>query len=225
MSQVLRASEKSHCDWRRPGSALRFPPVGLSQSAVEGTSEGPEDADRALLGAIVAGDRQALAGLYDRYAPVLMALGLRMLGVHGEAEDLVHDVFLEAWQRAGDYDPRRGSVRTWLLVRLRSRALDRLRARTRSKPSPVDLFDQPPERQAQEEDPELTPDRAAVRRAVQTLSNEQRVVLELAYFSGLSASEIAHHIGVPIGTVKSRITSGLAKLRAGLNPLPEGGSR
>jgi RNA polymerase sigma-70 factor (ECF subfamily) len=199
--------------------------VGLTQSAVEGTSEGPEDADRALLGAVVAGDRQALAGLYDRYAPVLMALGLRMLGASGEAEDLVHDVFLEAWQRAGDYDPARGSVRTWLLVRLRSRALDRLRARSRSKASPVDPLEQLQERPA-EEAPELTPDRAAVRQAVQALSNEQRVVLELGYFHGLSASEIAHHIGVPIGTVKSRITSGLAKLRAGLNPAGrEGGSR
>ncbi len=198
--------------------------MALSEPAVEATREGADDADRALVAAVTAGDRQALARLYDRYAPVLMAVGLRVLGVRGEAEDLVHDVFLEAWQRARSYDPARGSVRTWLLVRLRSRALDRFRARNRSKLSPP----APPEdeRPVRGEDPELAPDRAAVRRALQTLSTEQRVVLELGYFQGLSSSEIALHIGVPIGTVKSRAAHGLARLRAGLVPgRPEGGAR
>ena len=199
--------------------------MALSEPAVEATREGADDADRALVAAVTAGDRQALARLYDRYAPVLMAVGLRVLGVRGEAEDLVHDVFLEAWQRARSYDPARGSVRTWLLVRLRSRALDRFRARNRSKLSPP----APPEheeRPVRGEDPELAPDRAAVRRALQTLSAEQRVVLELGYFQGLSSSEIALHIGVPIGTVKSRAAHGLARLRAGLVPgRPEGGAR
>jgi RNA polymerase sigma-70 factor, ECF subfamily len=205
---------------------LRFPTVALSEPFVEGTIEGPEDADRALLGAVAAGDRKALAQLYDRYAPILMAVGMRMLGVRGEAEDLLHDVFLEAWQRARDYDPARGSVRTWLLVRLRSRALDRYRSRNRSKPTPTDPLDLLEERPMRGEDPELAPDRAAVRRALQALSSEQRVVLELGYFHGMSSSEIALHIGVPIGTVKSRVANGLAKLRAGLNPGgSEGGAR
>jgi RNA polymerase sigma-70 factor (ECF subfamily) len=200
--------------------------VGLSQPESEGTRAGAEDADRALLAAVAGGDRQALARLYDRYAPILMAVGLRVLGVRGEAEDLVHDVFLEAWQRAAGYDPARGSVRTWLLVRLRSRALDRYRARSRSKLSPAAPPQDQEERPMRGEDPELAPDRAAVRRALQTLSSEQRVVLELGYFHGLSSSEIALHIGVPIGTVKSRAAHGLARLRAGLVPgVREGGAR
>ncbi|HWM86599.1 MAG TPA: sigma-70 family RNA polymerase sigma factor [Kofleriaceae bacterium] len=199
--------------------------MALSKPAVEGTS-GPEDDDRALLGAVAAGDRGALARLYDRYAPMLMAVGVRMLGVRGEAEDLVHDVFLEAWQRASTYDPARGSVRTWLLVRLRSRALDRFRSRSRQNASPVEEPDQLEERAVREEDPALAPDRTAVRRALESLSSEQRVVLELGYFHGLSSSEIALHIGVPIGTVKSRVANGLARLRAGLLPGgSEGGAR
>src|SRR5262245_29015389 len=84
--------------------------------------------DVSLIQAVATGDRRGLGGLYDRYAPVLMALGIRMLGARREAEDLVHDVFLEVWRQAHDYDPRRGSVRTWLLMRARSRALDRRKA-------------------------------------------------------------------------------------------------
>jgi RNA polymerase sigma-70 factor (ECF subfamily) len=200
--------------------------VALSKPVVEGTSDEPEDDDRVLLGAIAAGDRGALARLYDRYAPVLMAVGVRILGVRGEAEDLVHDVFLEAWQRAGTYDPARGSVRTWLLVRLRSRALDLLRSRSRHNASPIEEPAQLEEGPVREEDPALAPDRTAVRRALETLSSEQRVVLELGYFHGLSSSEIALHIKVPIGTVKSRVASALARLRAGLIPgESEGGAR
>jgi RNA polymerase sigma-70 factor, ECF subfamily len=200
--------------------------VALSKPVVGGTSDEPEDDDRVLLGAIAAGDRGALARLYDRYAPILMAVAVRIVGVRGEAEDLVHDVFLEAWQRAGTYDPARGSVRTWLLVRLRSRALDLLRSRSRHNASPIEEPAQLEEGPVREEDPALAPDRTAVRRALETLSSEQRVVLELGYFHGLSSSEIALHIKVPIGTVKSRVASGLARLRAGLIPgEPEGGAR
>jgi RNA polymerase sigma-70 factor, ECF subfamily len=211
--------------WRRRPGLLRFAAVALSEPAVEGTSPGPEEDDRVLLGAIASGDRVALARLYDRYAPMLMAVGVRMLGVRGEAEDLLHDVFLEAWQRASTYDPTRGSVVTWLLVRLRSRALDRLRSRKHSA-SPIDEPDQIEEHAVREEDPALAPDRTTVRRALESLTSEQRVVLELAYFHGLSQSEIALQIGVPIGTVKSRVANGLGKLRAGLIPGgTEGGGR
>jgi len=185
----------------------------------------PDDEDAALVTAMAAGDRAGLARLYDRYAPTLLAVGMRMLGGRREAEDLVHDVFLEAWRRADGYDRARGTVRAWLLVRLRSRALDRHRAALNA-PVTLDGTGRLEERAAESEDPTLAPDRAAVRRALATLSSEQRTVLELGYFEGLSASEIAVRTGAPIGTVKSRVATALAKLRAGLNPDgAEGGAR
>lgn len=188
--------------------------MGLIDQAVQGT---PEEGDAALVAGIAEGDRVALARLYNRYAPTLLAVGQRMLGGPREAEDLVHDVFIEAWRRASSYDPRRGSVRAWLLVRLRSRALDRRRARS-GQPISIDSVARLEERAAEGEDPALAPDRAAVRRALETLSIEQRAVLELGYFQGLSTSEIALRTGAPIGTVKSRLATALARLRAGLNP-------
>lgn len=177
----------------------------------------PDDEDVALVTAMAAGDRAGVARLYDRYASTLLAVGQRMLGSRREAEDLVQDVFLEAWQRADSYDPARGTVRSWLLVRLRSRALDRHRAAQRAPVSP-DGNGQIEERAAEAEDPTLAPDRAAVRRALETLSSEHRAVLELGYFEGLSSSEIALRTGAPIGTVKSRVATALARLRAGLDP-------
>jgi RNA polymerase sigma-70 factor (ECF subfamily) len=172
--------------------------------------------DEDLVMAISGGDRQALARLYDRYAPLLLGVGQRILANRREAEDLVHDVFLEAWRQAADYDPRRGSVRTWLLMRLRSRALDRRKsaaARLVSNEVPIEE-----DREAVAEDPSLAPDRAGVRRALMQLPKEQRTVLELAYFEGLSSSEIAQRLDAPIGTVKSRVAAALAKLRADLHP-------
>jgi RNA polymerase sigma-70 factor (ECF subfamily) len=198
--------------------------VGSIGQAAEGAGERSGDGDEVLITAIVAGDRGALARLYDRYAPTLLAVGKRMLGNRREAEDLVHDVFLESWRRAGDYDPARGTVKTWLLVRLRSRALDRHRAAS-GAPISIDGSGRVDEPVAEGEDPALAPDRAAVRRALAALSDEQRTVLELGYFHGLSSSEIALREGLPIGTVKSRVATALAKLRAGLNPgSTEGGA-
>ena len=198
--------------------------MGSIGQAAEGARGRSEDGDDALIAAIVAGDRGALARLYDRYAPMLLAVGKRMLGSRREAEDLVHDVFLESWRRAGDYNSARGTVKTWLLVRLRSRALDRHRAAS-GAPVSIDGGGRLEEHVAEGEDPALAPDRAAVRRALATLSDEQRTVLELGYFQGLSSSEIALREGLPIGTVKSRVATALAKLRAGLNPgSTEGGA-
>src|SRR5437879_1266503 len=89
--------------------------------------------DVTLIQGAAAGDRQCLAALYDRYAPALLAIGRRILGDRREAEDLLHDVFLEVWRQAGDYDEARGTVRAWLLMRMRSRALDRRKAAAFSK--------------------------------------------------------------------------------------------
>lgn len=163
---------------------------------------------------MAAGDREALASFYERYAPLLVAVGLRMLGDQREAEDVAHDVFLEAWRAAGSYDPNRAPVRTWLLMRMRSRVLDRKKARgvTRRVPmSPTHL-----ERLAVFDDPATMADRAAVRAALANLSGEHRLVIELAWFDGLSSSEIAERADMPVGTVKSRTATALARLRGTL---------
>jgi RNA polymerase sigma-70 factor (ECF subfamily) len=174
----------------------------------------PLDRDVRLIKAAARGDQTALAELYDLYAPILIALAQRILGNRREAEDLLHDVFIEAWRRSKDYDATRGTVRAWLVMRMRSRALDRVRAAGRSK---VVLHEEGalPDREAPD-DPSLGPDQVRIRRAVATLPDEQRVVLELGYFHGLTSSEIAVEIDVPIGTVKSRVARALRALRVSL---------
>lgn len=165
------------------------------------------------------GEVGAITCVYDRFAGLLLAMAEKILGDRPMAEDLVHDVFLEVWRHAAAYDPSRGSVRTWMLVRLRSRALDRLRsAKTRRE---VGTPDDAPQAAAEPgEDPSLEPDRKAIRRALAELPLEQREVLELAYFQGLTSSEIAERMGSPLGTVKSRTAAALAKLRAAMEPSP-----
>jgi RNA polymerase sigma-70 factor (ECF subfamily) len=179
-----------------------------------------EKGDVTLISGAAAGDRDCLAGLYDRYAPALLAIGRRILGDRREAEDLLHDVFIEVWRQAADYDESRGTVRAWLLMRMRSRALDRRKAAVFSKradlPAPDQVADAVGDARSGE-DPALAPDRDAVRRALAELPAEQRQVLELGYFEGLSSSEIAERVRAPIGTVKSRVAAALSKLRAVVN--------
>jgi len=163
-----------------------------------------------LVRSIAAGDRQALAELYDRYASILLALALRIIRDRREAEDLLHDVFLEVWRSAKDYDLTRGRVRTWLIIRMRSRALDVIKsARVARRSGDAEVLDRMPA----DADVAGAPDRQRVRAALAELSAEQRQVLELAYFEGQSCSEISDRIGIPIGTVKSRLAAALGKLR------------
>jgi RNA polymerase sigma-70 factor (ECF subfamily) len=171
------------------------------------------DADIEVLRNVAAGDKQALGLLYDRHCGVMLALGLRIVGVRREAEDLLHDVFLEAWRHAGDYDPRRGSVKTWLLLRMRSRCLDRVRSHGFSR---VQSLEHEPARQGAVERTERRLDAARARALLETLPPAQREVLELGYFEGLSFSEIASALDIPIGTVKSRVSAAMSKLREDL---------
>lgn len=168
--------------------------------------------DRATMIRVATGERTALGDLYDRYFPYLLALGERILGHRGEAEDVVHDVFVEAWQAAGQYDPSRGTVRTWLALRMRSRCLDRVRSPAVRRA--VDL-----ETARMEERPAgyvaLTDvlQGRRLRAALEALPLQQRAVLELGYFEGLSSSEMAEALQVPIGTVKSRVAAAMRKVR------------
>lgn len=184
--------------------------VPRMSAPAQSTSSRSDDEDVALVRAIAAGDRDSLAALYDRYAPILLGMALRIIRDRREAEDLLHDVFLEVWRSARDYDSTRGRVRTWLVVRMRSRALDVLKsARVARRSGDPALL----ERMVAEAEPGESPDRQRVRAVVAELTADQRQVLELAYFDGRSCREIAAHLAIPIGTVKSRLAAGLGRLR------------
>ena len=167
--------------------------------------------DVALMARAAAGEPNAFAELYDRHAPLLLATAVRMLGER-EAPDLLHDVFLEAWTHVSDYSSSRGSVRTWLLVRLRSRALDRLSGVERSRMESLDTYHEHSALPASGVAAHPSVDRIAVRAALERLGSDVREALELSYFGGLTMREIAERSGVPLGTVKSRIARGLAAL-------------
>jgi RNA polymerase sigma-70 factor (ECF subfamily) len=173
--------------------------------------------DIALVREAARGEVGAISCIYDRFAELMLTMAQTILGDRAMGEDLVHDVFLEVWRHASTFDPVRGSVRTWILVRLRSRALDRLRSAKTWREVVTDDHESNLAAD-QAEDPTLAPDRRAVRRAVRhalaELPTAQREVIELAYFQGLTSKEIAERMRSPLGTVKSRAAAGLAKLRA-----------
>ncbi|HET8937143.1 MAG TPA: sigma-70 family RNA polymerase sigma factor [Polyangiales bacterium] len=172
-----------------------------------------DESDIAVLRRLANGDKAALGVLYDRHAPVLLALGLRILRARREAEDLLHDVFLELWRHAGDYQPERGSVKSWMLLRMRSRCLDRVRSHGYSRV--VALEAEPGQRDAggAAELDERRLDGNKLRGLIERLPPGQRDVLALGYFEGLSFSEIATQLGIPIGTVKSRVSAAMQTLR------------
>jgi RNA polymerase sigma-70 factor (ECF subfamily) len=182
--------------------------------ASDSNESGPEG-DQTLVRAIAAGDTRALAALYDRHAPLMLALSRRIVLGKPEAEDIVHDVFLEAWRRAADYDENRGSVKAWLLLRTRSRAIDFRKSAGVSRAVSMgdgDWLGALADPRSGDE----APDRTRLRQLLTALNEDQREVLLLGYFEGLSSSEIAARVGVPIGTVKSRVAAALAALRQAL---------
>jgi RNA polymerase sigma-70 factor, ECF subfamily len=171
-----------------------------------------QEPDAALVARMARGDRQALATLYERHAPRLLALAVRILGNRTEGEDLLHDVFVEAWRHAASYAPERGTVSTWLSLRTRSRAIDRRRAApARNLAHFGDLTHA--EASDPTADPARTSDHDKLRQALGCMSLEEQQVIVLGYFEGLTSSEIAERVGAPIGTVKSRTRAALAKLR------------
>jgi RNA polymerase sigma-70 factor (ECF subfamily) len=185
--------------------------VVAATDSVKGSPDASEDA--ALVERARRGDRAAFGTLYDRFSPILLGAAIRFFRDRREADDLVHDVFLEAWQHVREYDRAKGSIRTWLLLRLRSRALDRMgRAEARKTRLLEDGADTA-ESVALGTD---AIDVIAVRRALDGLDQDVRGVLERTYFEGLTAREIAEQANVPIGTVKSRLARGLSALGVAL---------
>ena len=168
--------------------------------------------DEALVERMSRGDRAALGVLYERHAPRLRGLALVILRDPQEADDVLHDVFIEAWRRSADYSTDRGTVSTWLGMRTRSRAIDRVRSRNvRAQVDAVSEFAPPSGDPAG--DPMRTVDRARLHGLLATMSEAEQEVLVLGYFEGLSSRQIGERVGVPIGTVKSRVRAALAKLR------------
>ena len=170
--------------------------------------------DVELLHAVARRDELALELIYDRYRLILFGLMVRILNSREEAEDVLQEVFLQVWRRAGDFDESRGRAFTWLVTLARSRAIDRLRllaARGRLAISAAqDATEQTSEAVSETFHSEQ---REIVARALAELPAEQRQSLMLAYFEGLTQSEIAAKLGAPLGTVKTRMRSGMTKLR------------
>ena len=192
----------------------------------------PPVPDRALVASMAAGDDEALGTLYDRHGRTAYALAYAIVAERADAEEVVADAFGQAWRSAGQYDPERGSVGAWLSTITRARALDLVRGRGRRVRAHERAAHADADGLATPVAPVESPDRAVerletgslVRRALGSLPEPQRRAIELAYFSGLSQSEIATELNEPLGTVKTRMRAGMEKLRALLRPLAEEGA-
>lgn len=182
--------------------------------------------DLSLVQRIAAGDERAVAELYDRYGSVLYAVAYRILGERADAEEVVMETFAQVWREATRFEAERGSVPAWLTMMARSRALDQVRSRDRrdrlasnaareddSQSPAMGVYGTDPTHEAEQSER-----RRRVMDAMGSLSPVQREAIELAYYEGLSQSEIAERLNEPLGTIKTRVRLGMMKLRDALRP-------
>jgi len=168
----------------------------------------------ALLKAVAANDEVSLAQLYDCYRVILFGLLMRILNNRAEAEDVLQEVFLQVWRKAGDFDENRGRPFTWLVTLTRSRGIDRLRTLSaRERVAEAGAKEATEAVSDAASDAFKSEQRGLVTDALAQLPDEQKRALMLAYFDGLTQSEIATRLGAPLGTVKTRMRTGLMKLR------------
>jgi RNA polymerase sigma-70 factor (ECF subfamily) len=177
----------------------------------------PEQApisDAELLRRIAGGDEEAVASLYDHYKSILFSLILRILHSQSEAEDILQEVFLQVWKKAADFDEERGRPFTWLVTLARSRAIDRLRQLNSRERTAMEASRAAVEDWTDAAEDAIKAEQSAhLRSALAELPEEQRRALLLAYFEGLTQTEIAARLNAPLGTVKTRMRSGMIKLR------------
>jgi RNA polymerase sigma factor (sigma-70 family) len=171
-----------------------------------------ESSDEDILEAVASGDERALAALYDRFGRVAYALAYRVLRDRALAEDAVQEAFLAVWRAAEDYRRERAKPGTWILTLVHRRAVDLVRREDRRRTDPLEEAPEPAGADVEEE-AALRSRRAAVQAALKRLPDDQREALELAYYGGLTQSELAERLGVPLGTVKSLMFAGLCRLR------------
>jgi RNA polymerase sigma-70 factor, ECF subfamily len=168
-----------------------------------------------LMARIAQGDREAFGRFYDAFASAVFGLVRRVLRDPGASEEVLQEVFWQVWREASQYDPGRGSPQAWLLMRAKSRAIDRLRSIRRRDRTFVTAVDESVARAAETggDPPGLTEDRGLLERGLNRLPAAQRQVIEMAFFEGLTQSEISARLGEPLGTVKTRARLGLERLR------------
>jgi RNA polymerase sigma-70 factor, ECF subfamily len=193
------------------------------QLAIDTAEASERDQDLvSLVESVAAGDQSALATLYDATNRFIYSLILRVLGDMGSAEEVLIDVYTQLWRQAASYDANRGAPLAWMATIARSRAIDRLRSswQDQHRKESLDVLGDAPANAASPEESAAASERQRfVREALNLLTPEQRRVIELAYYSGLSHSEIAEKLNQPLGTVKTRTRLGMMKLREALAPL------
>lgn len=203
-------------------AAAQFSRFGLMPEPPESAVTSVPETRAAFLAHLVArmagGEQEAMSSLYDETSSLLNGLLVRMLGRAEDAEEILMDVYMRAWKKASSFSPERGSVQAWLVIMARSMAIDRLRQRKAQADTPTFDVVELASLVAPDSSPETQTEDARLRRQVaavlHALPPEQREVLELAFFSGFTHSELARHLGQPLGTVKSRIRMALGRLRS-----------
>ncbi len=212
---------------RNPAEIFILPPAGISpiknpglaagHSRVKSTGSMADPTEVELLSRVAQGDREAFGCFYDRLSGVLFALAMRVVRDETAAEEVLQDAFVEMWKRAGSYNPNLSKPLTWAVMITRSRALDRVRAKARAQKlleTVTQEFETDPDFGETAEDLLIDSETAEnVRHALSRLPAEQRQSIDLAFFGGLSHSEIAERLEVPLGTVKARIRRGMIQLR------------
>jgi len=183
------------------------PAVGRQEA-----DEAREPTDEQVLEAVGRGDDDALGELYDRFGRLAFRLAFRILRDRALAEDAVQEAFLAVWRSADAYKRERAKPSTWILTVVHRRAVDIVRREQSRRSEPLEVAPEPSVGAA-DEDAVLRDRRAAVQAALTELPGDQRQALELAYYGGLTQSELAERLGVPLGTVKSRMFAGLGRLR------------
>ena len=169
--------------------------------------------DEALLSLVATSDEQALGELYDRFGGVAYGLALRVLRDESLAQDAVQDAFLAVWRTADRFLAERAKASTWILTLVHRRAVDLVRRQERRRGEPLESAPEPVASEQVEEQAAIRFQRQVVQEALRRLPPEQREALELGYYAGLTQSELAERLGQPLGTIKSRMFTGLTRLR------------